>query len=104
MIMFDPKKFAGAAAKGGFGKKKPFMNEGEDEGGFKKPFEAEETPEFKKFTPPTPEGEEGEGEDKGEKAPESPEMEKGEHEMLEKVIDLFDEIVPLIEKLRNIKK
>lgn len=99
--MADFKKFGGFA-------KKQFG--GNDKGGFnkfKKPGEEEEEkPEgdLMGMFGKKPGEEEAPAEDKGEEAPESPEMEKSEHETIEAVIDLFDELTPLVAKLRDIKK
>jgi len=49
-----------------------------------------------------PEKEGGEEDDK-EMKPETPEGEKSEEEAIEEILELFDQLTPLIEKLRNRK-
>lgn len=48
-----------------------------------------------------PRNEEGRDEDKKEMKPETPKEEGDENETIEAVLDLFDQMTPLIEKLRN---
>ncbi len=60
--------------------------------------------EGKKFVPPGgDEGgdEEGGDEDKDEMKAETPKEEGAEHETIEAVLELFDQLTPLIEKLRT---
>lgn len=52
---------------------------------------------------PEKEEEENPNEDEKEKKPESPEGEKSEEEAIEEILELFDQLTPLIEKLRNRK-
>ena len=97
------KKFGGGGNKGGsnFGggdsyEKKPPFGGDAPEG---------DAPDFEKKKIPgsgRPE-DEGEGEDAPEKKPESDKEEGNEEETIEQVLELFDQITPLIEKLRNRK-
>lgn len=105
--------FGKAFRKAGFGWDRKFggggndFNKGWDFGGGKPDFDKGRAPmmgqdddEGKKFTPPGGD-EEGGDEDKDEMKPETPKEEGDEHETIEAVLELFDQLSPLIEKLRT---
>jgi hypothetical protein len=84
---------------------KPDMNGGGDSYEKKPPFGGEEGGDMEEKKIPgsgRPE-EENPDEDKKEKTSESPDEEKGEEEAIEEILELFDQLTPLIEKLRNRK-
>lgn len=89
------KKFGGKPDFNGGGdnyeKKPPF---GGEEGG---DMEEKKIPGSGRPEPETPE------EEKDEEKPETPEGEKNEEEAIEEILELFDQLTPLIEKLRNRK-
>lgn len=86
------KKFGGNSnmeAGNEYEKKPPF---GGDEGGDKPPIPGSGRPE-----------EENKEEENKEKKPESDKEEGNEEEAIEEILELFDQLTPLIEKLRNRK-
>lgn len=100
--------FGKAFKKAGFGWDRKYQGGGNDfHGGGKPDFQKGKAPmmgqdddEQKKFAPPGGDDEGGD-EDKGEMKPETPKEEGAETETIEAVLELFDQLTPLIEKLRN---
>lgn len=88
--------FGKSLAKAGFGGGKPGFEPG------KAPMFGED--EDKKFTPGGDMGggdDEGKGDEDKEKKPESDEDEGKEEETIEQIIEIYDQLTPLIDKLRN---
>lgn len=99
--------FGKAFRKAGFGWDRKFGGGGNDFGGDKLQFDKGRAPmmgqdeDDTKMKPPMGGDEEGGDEEKKEMKQETPKEEGDEHETIEAVLELFDQLAPLIEKLRT---